>query len=109
MAVSGERYVVDASGRRVAVLLDIEEYERLLATLGERASSPIDDAAKSTTGDVVAGLGIVHHPRSPDASPDQLREVMGVVSLEAPVQPRSWRLLDDDEDGVQPTDSDARH
>jgi hypothetical protein len=109
MAMSGERYVVDADGKRVAVLLDIVEYERLLGQLEERTSTQAHDAAEAAPGGVTAGTGIVHHQKSPGAGSERLREVIGVLSLKEPVQPRSWRLFDDDEDGSHRADSDARH
>jgi hypothetical protein len=43
-----ERYVVDESGARISVVLDIEDYERLLAELEELESIRAYDAAKAS-------------------------------------------------------------
>ena len=45
-----ERYIVDEKGNRIGVLLDIEDYHRLLAELEELESIRAYDAAK-TSGD----------------------------------------------------------
>ena len=42
-----ERFVTDSAGRRTAVLLDMEEYEKLLQELEELESLKAYDAAKS--------------------------------------------------------------
>jgi PHD/YefM family antitoxin component YafN of YafNO toxin-antitoxin module len=43
-----ERYVVDAGGVRVSVLLDIEDYRRLMEELEELESIRAYDAAKAS-------------------------------------------------------------
>jgi len=43
-----ERYVVDEKGNRVGVLLDIEDYHKLLAELEELESIRAYDAAKAS-------------------------------------------------------------
>jgi PHD/YefM family antitoxin component YafN of YafNO toxin-antitoxin module len=43
-----ERYVVDENGERVAVLLDIADYERVLEELEELESIRAYDAAKAS-------------------------------------------------------------
>ena len=43
-----ERYVVDAGGVRVSVLLDIEDYRRLMEDLEELESIRAYDAAKAS-------------------------------------------------------------
>lgn len=47
-----ERYVVDENGSRVGVLLDVDDYRRLLEELEELESIRAYDAAK-TSGDEV--------------------------------------------------------
>lgn len=46
MAVTNERFVVNETGERVAVLLDLEAYESLLEALEELESIRAYDAAK---------------------------------------------------------------
>ena len=48
-----ERFVTDSDGRRTAVLLDIEEYEKLLQELEELESLKAYDAAKSSGDEVI--------------------------------------------------------
>ena len=48
-----ERFVTDSSGRRTAVLLNVEEYEKLLQELEELESLTAYDAAKSSADDVI--------------------------------------------------------
>ena len=48
-----ERYVVDVQGRRVGVLLDIAEYERILEELEELDSIQAYDAAKASRDEVI--------------------------------------------------------
>jgi PHD/YefM family antitoxin component YafN of YafNO toxin-antitoxin module len=43
-----ERYVVDEKGNRVGVLLDLEDYQKLLEELEELESIRAYDAAKSS-------------------------------------------------------------
>ena len=45
-----ERYVVDESGTRISVLLDIEDYQRLLEELEELDCLRAYDAAKASAG-----------------------------------------------------------
>ncbi len=53
MSISKERYVVDEQGNRVAVLLDIAEYERVLQELEELESLRAYSAAKAPGDEVV--------------------------------------------------------
>ncbi|MCH8842168.1 MAG: type II toxin-antitoxin system Phd/YefM family antitoxin [SAR324 cluster bacterium] len=53
MAQINERYVVDDKGKRVAVLLDIADYERILRELEELESVRAYDAAKSAKDESV--------------------------------------------------------
>ena len=48
-----ERFVTDSSGRRTAVLLDMEEYEKLLQELEELESLRAYDAAKSSGDEAI--------------------------------------------------------
>jgi hypothetical protein len=48
MAHVNERYLVDAKGERVAVVVDVAEYRRILADLEELESIRAYDAAKSS-------------------------------------------------------------
>lgn len=48
-----ERFVTDSDGRRTAVLLDMEEYEKLLQELEELESLRAYDAAKSSGDEVI--------------------------------------------------------
>ncbi len=50
MRATKERYVVDEDGTRISVLLDIEDYHRLLEELEELESSRAYDAAKAGGG-----------------------------------------------------------
>lgn len=111
-----QRYVVDDDGRRVAVMLEIEEYQLLLDELealrlvrSSSVSGGHSGGQGSLPSDEAADLGIVHHPRASDASPERLREAIGVLSLKGPVEPRSWRLFEEGEIGGRPSDCDARH
>lgn len=99
-----ERYVVDEKGERVAVLLGIEEYQQLLDELtAYRSKAAETDQSEMTPrvgraaaeSDQEAAYGITFHPRSPDASPERLRELMGIIKLTGPVP--SWRLFDDED------------
>jgi len=48
-----ERFVVDEKGDRVGVLLDIEEYRRLLEELEELESLRAFDAAKASADEAI--------------------------------------------------------
>ena len=48
-----ERFVTDSAGRRTAVLLDMEEYEKLLQELEELESLKAYDAAKSSGDEAI--------------------------------------------------------
>ena len=48
-----ERFVTDSAGRRTAVLLDMEEYEKLLQDLEELESLKAYDAAKSSGDEAI--------------------------------------------------------
>lgn len=50
-----ERFLVDEQGRRVAVVLDVAEYERLLAQAEELEAVRAHDAARAA-GDVAVPL-----------------------------------------------------
>jgi hypothetical protein len=49
----GESYLVDEKGQRVAVLLDIKEYQKILAELEELESIRAYDAAKASQEEAV--------------------------------------------------------
>lgn len=49
-----ERYVVDQTGNRVAVLIDIEEYHRILEALEELESINAYDEAKASNDEVIS-------------------------------------------------------
>jgi len=53
MSVSKEQYVVDASGNRTAVLLDVKRYIELLEAQEELESIRAYDDAKSSGDEVV--------------------------------------------------------
>lgn len=48
-----ERYVVDAKGNRVGVLLDVRDYRKLLEELEELQSIRAYDAAKASSDDAI--------------------------------------------------------
>jgi PHD/YefM family antitoxin component YafN of YafNO toxin-antitoxin module len=48
-----ERYVVDERGNRVAVLLDLDEYRKLLEELEEMESIKAYDAAKTSDDEAI--------------------------------------------------------
>jgi hypothetical protein len=48
-----ERYIVDEKGNRVGVLLDIEDYHKLLAELEELESIRAYDAAKASGDEAI--------------------------------------------------------
>lgn len=93
-----EHYVVDAQGNRVAVQLELAEYERLLKELEELRAALVRER-----------LGVVYYPPAPDASVEKLREAMGVFRTTRPVLPLPD--LFDDEDSAEMdalSESDAR-
>jgi len=49
-----ERYVVDETGNRVAVLIDIEDYRKVLEALEELESIDAYDAAKASGDESVS-------------------------------------------------------
>jgi hypothetical protein len=53
MTGAQEQFVTDPSGRRVGVLLDIREYERMLAELEELESIRAYDSAKAAGDEAV--------------------------------------------------------
>ena len=53
MSAIHERFVVDKNGKRTAVLLDIEEYQKLLQGLEELDSLKAYDAAKASQDEAV--------------------------------------------------------
>jgi hypothetical protein len=48
-----ERFIVDKNGQRLGVLLDIEDYQRLLAELEELEAIRAYDAAKASGDEVL--------------------------------------------------------
>jgi PHD/YefM family antitoxin component YafN of YafNO toxin-antitoxin module len=48
-----ERYIVDENGQRVGVVLDIEDYQRLLEELEELEAIRAYDAAKASGDEMV--------------------------------------------------------
>ncbi len=48
-----ERFVVDEDGKRTAILLDIEEYNKLLEELEELESIRVFDAARSSGDEAI--------------------------------------------------------
>jgi len=53
MAVHEEQYVVDKNGNRVSVVLDVQEYQRLLQDLEELDSIRAYDRAKASGDQVI--------------------------------------------------------
>jgi PHD/YefM family antitoxin component YafN of YafNO toxin-antitoxin module len=49
-----ERYVVDETGNRVAVLIDIEEYQKILEALEELESINAYDEAKASNDELIS-------------------------------------------------------
>ncbi|HKQ03753.1 MAG TPA: hypothetical protein VJ464_01375 [Blastocatellia bacterium] len=47
------RYVIDETGNRVAVLIDIEEYQRILEALEELESINAYDDAKAANDEII--------------------------------------------------------
>lgn len=53
MSAARERYVVDETGKRVAVVLDMKAYRRMLADLEELEAVRAYDAAKAARDEAV--------------------------------------------------------
>ena len=53
MSTINERFVVDKDGKRTAVLLDIEEYQKLLQRVEELESLKAYDAAKASQDEAI--------------------------------------------------------
>ena len=53
MSLHDEKYLVDEKGERVAVLLGIEEYRKMLAELEELEAIRAYDAAKTAKDEVI--------------------------------------------------------
>ena len=53
MRAGHERFVTDKDGKRIAVLLDMDEYTALLQELEELEALKAYDAAKSTPDDAI--------------------------------------------------------
>jgi hypothetical protein len=53
MLQSKERFIVDENGQRIGVLLDIEDYQRLLEELEELEAIRAYDAAKASGDEVL--------------------------------------------------------
>lgn len=51
--------------------------------------------------------GIYHHPKSPDASPERLRQVLGSIKLTGPA-PRADLFDDEEEEGEERQDGVSR-
>src|SRR5215213_7953524 len=104
MTARTERYLVDEHGNRVAVVIEIEAYQRILDALDELDALRQTDASKQFGGDLpstreVFGKGEAdHHPKSPDASAERLRELAGVISLTRPVSLEEFHQWETDED-----------
>jgi PHD/YefM family antitoxin component YafN of YafNO toxin-antitoxin module len=49
-----ERYVIDETGNRVAVLIDIEEYKKVLEALEELQSINAYDEAKASNDEIIS-------------------------------------------------------
>jgi len=54
MGSTKERYVVDEKGQRVGVILDIDDYEKLLADLEELDAIRAYDSAKSSGDEAIS-------------------------------------------------------
>jgi hypothetical protein len=52
----------------------------------------------------VTGPWLQHHPRSPDAGLERLREVLGIVKFNGPVP--SWRDFAEEDGAPEPGQSD---
>ena len=53
MSLYNEKYLVDEKGERVAVVLGIQEYQKMLAELEELEAIRAYDAAKAAKDDVI--------------------------------------------------------
>ncbi|HAZ31456.1 MAG TPA: hypothetical protein DCY61_01965 [Dehalococcoidia bacterium] len=53
MPMFKERYVVDEKGNRISVLLDLEDYRKLLGELEELESIRAYDVAKSSGDEII--------------------------------------------------------
>ena len=53
MSASKERYLIDENGNRLAVVLDVKEYEKLLEELEELEAIRAYDAAKASEDESV--------------------------------------------------------
>lgn len=53
MTLPNEKYVVDKKGKRVGVLLNVEEYQSILAELEELESIRAYDAAKASKNEAI--------------------------------------------------------
>ena len=53
MSLHDEKYLVDEKGERVAVVLGIEEYQKMLAELEELEAIRAYDAAKAAKDEVI--------------------------------------------------------
>ena len=53
MATFNKKYLVDGEGQRIAVLLDIEEYQKMLDELEELESIRQSDAAKTALDEAI--------------------------------------------------------
>ena len=54
MIITKEQYIVDENGKRTAVLLEIERYEKLLEAQEELASINAFDEAKRSNNEVIS-------------------------------------------------------
>ena len=50
---------------------------------------------------------VVHHPRSPDASPETLRQLAGIISLTGPVPSKKFLEENEIEDQVGSVERDG--
>lgn len=112
MDITNVRYIVDGDGKRVAVILDIAEYERLLQQAGaaepNSAGSPVEPAGvPEQLRDLVRQGVVTFHPRAPDASRERLRDLAGIISLRGPVPSGKFLEEDSDEDSHEHVVDDA--
>jgi len=64
MAAFRERYIVDEGGTKLGVVLDMEDYERLLKELEELQSIRASDAAKASGDNTPPGQTVRERPIS---------------------------------------------